>query len=315
MTSASRLWTVKRSELKLKQQSWQGSCFQAWRQCSFMGSLIGNLTYPCGGQFFFSGVGAKVKKTYPGIPESNILKQYTLKQQFVKDFLSRGGLGMLQGSRGYAVVLVSWNLDSTVCYAVIWRVTHERGCGMMSGRVVLDSQRSSEAQSQSHHDSWLFAFFWWGVCHIETKLLDLACLKNGLTIPYIYIYITCFKGILAAHSSPGSSFVEFWKTSPTYRSGTYPLWDLHRDLWQIRSFGGCSVAGFPQVDVRSALTCAAGPVMRWVVGWSEPSTRAKGVCFFFKATLKVRISSRFKKTCVSWTINFRKITLGFDTYH
>lgn len=184
MTSASRLWTVKRSELKLKQQSWQGSCFQAWRQCSFMGSLIGNLTYPCGGQFFFSGVGAKVKKTYPGIPESNILKQYTLKQQFVKDFLSRGGLGMLQGSRGYAVVLVSWNLDSTVCYAVIWRVTHERRCGMMSGRVVLDSQRSSEAQSQSHHDSWPFAFFWWGVCHIETKLLDLGCLKNGLTIPY-----------------------------------------------------------------------------------------------------------------------------------
>ena len=55
---------------------------------------------------------------------------------------------------------------------------------MMSGRVVLDSQRSSEAQSQSHHDSWPFAFFWWGVCHIETKLLDLGCLKNGLTIPY-----------------------------------------------------------------------------------------------------------------------------------
>ena len=78
-------------------------------------SLIGNLTYPCGDHLFFTRVGAKVKKTYPGIPESNILKQYTLKQQFVKDFLSRGGLGMLQGSRGYAPLLLSWNLDSTVC--------------------------------------------------------------------------------------------------------------------------------------------------------------------------------------------------------
>ena len=168
-----------------------------------MGSLIGNLTYPCGDHFFLPESEPRSKRhmrvylnptSWSNTPWSNSLW---------RDFLSRGGLGMLQGSRGYAVVLVSWNLDSTVCYAVIWRVTHERRCGMMSGRVFLDSQRISEAPVPK--SSWLlpFAFFLVGSLSYRNKAIRSWLFEKRPHDSIWSIYITFFKGILAAHSLQG----------------------------------------------------------------------------------------------------------------
>lgn len=164
--------------------------------------------------------------------------------------------------------------------------------------------------------SWLLAvcFFLVGSLSYRNKAIRSWLFEKRPHDSIWSIYITFFKGILAAHSLQGLLLLNSEKLHPhTDRAHTHSgiyieICEKSVVLVDARSLG------FPRL---TSVPLWRAPPGRW---WDESldglnPVQGQRVFVLFLATLKVRISSRFKKTCVSWTINFRKITLGFDIIH